>query len=336
MALGPGDNKTGAGPERFLRSRDELENYLFLLKARDEIRGWLKLRGYLEVLIPVLSPETVPDLNLDSFSVGFESVFKIGEKRKLFLQTSPELLLKRMLASGFKRIFYLGPVFRQGEFAEKHHPEFTMAEWYHAGYSYLDLMAELEEMLSLLFLLKTPIPKITMQEALIQAAGIDFLSCHDKKRLACAIKEKNTYFKSRGMGWADLFEYAVVEWLSPWLEKRDAVFIYNWPGQTAMQGKLLSSDQRVAERFELYIRGIEIANGYTESTDAAEMEKRFKAEIRKRRALKRPSIPLPAKFLSGLKLGAPEAAGVSLGVERLCLALLGLNNMDQLMAYREI
>ena len=328
--------KIRSGPERFLDRKDELSNYLFLLKARDQIRGWLKAKGYLEVLIPALSPETVPDLNLESFSVRFESAFGTGERRELFLQTSPELLLKRMLASGFQKIFYLGPVFRQGEFAEKHHPEFTMAEWYCAGHGYLDLMAELEGMLGELFRVKRPISRVKMREALIQAAGIDFLLLKDKKQLAGAVKKKNKYFNSRGMDWAGVFEFAMVEWLQPWLEKRDAVFIYDWPSQMAMQGKLKNNGQGVAERFELYIKGIEIANGYTEETDPKIMERRFRAEMKKRRGSGRKTTPVPGKFLAALKAGMPEAAGVSLGLERLCLALLGLENLDQLMPFREL
>ena len=330
------DLKIRSGPERFLDRKDELSNYLFLLKARDQIRGWLRAKGYLEVLVPSLSPETVPDLNLESFSVRFESAFRTGEPRELFLQTSPELLLKRMLASGFRKIFYLGPVFRQGEFAEKHHPEFTMAEWYCTGHSYLDLMAELEGMLSELFLVKRPVLKLKMREALVQAAGIDFLALKDKAQLAGAVKKKNKYFKSRGMDWDEVFEFAMVEWLQPWLEKRDAVFIYDWPSQMAMQGKLKNNERGVAERFELYIKGIEIANGYTEETDHKEMEKRFRAEMKKRRGPGRKITPLPEKFLDALKTGMPGAAGVSLGLERLCLALLGLENLDRLMSFREL
>jgi len=328
--------KLRSGPERFLDRKDELANYLFLLKARDQIRGWLKAKGYLELLIPALSPETVPDLNLESFSVRFESAFRTGEQRELFLQTSPELLLKRMLAGGFKKIFYLGPVFRQGEFAEKHNPEFTMAEWYCAGHGYLDLMAELEGMLSELFLGKRPVLKIKMQDALVQAAGIDFLSLKDKNQLAGAVKKKNKYFNSRGMDWAGVFEFAMVEWLQPWLEERGAVFIYDWPSQMAMQGKLKNNERGVAERFELYLEGIEIANGYTEETDPKTMEKRFRAEMKRRRGSGRKVTPLPEQFLAALKAGMPGAAGVSLGLERLCLALLGLSNLDQLMSFREL
>jgi elongation factor P--(R)-beta-lysine ligase len=324
------------GPERFALRKDDLKNYRFLLQARDQIRSWLNRKGYLEAMVPTLSPETVPDLNLESFEVEFKSAFTNEPGRRLFLQTSPELLLKRMLAAGFERIFYLGPVFRQGEFAERHHPEFFMAEWYRAGINYLDLMKELEQMLGELFKVKTPVPKFKMRDALNEASGIDFLKLQDKQALAAAIKQRDPSFRSAGLDWVDLFEFAVVEWLQPWLEKQDAVFIHDWPAQTAMQGKLKLKDRRVAERFELYLRGTEVANGYTESTDAAEMEKRFRAEVRKRKRLGRMSVPLPGKFLKTLRSGMPGAAGVSLGLERLCLALLGLDDLDRLMAFREI
>ena len=313
-----------------------LDNYLFLLAARDKVRGFLKENGYLEVLIPTLFPETVPDINLESFVVTFQSVFYRRHKARLFLQTSPELLLKRMLASGFEAIFYLGPVFRQGEFAEKHHPEFTMAEWYRTGYSYSNLMSEMERMLATLFNIKHPIPRITMREAMIQASGIDFLKTQTSRQLAAEIKRRIKHFDPKGMDYCDLLEFAMVEWLDQWLADKPAIFIYDWPSQFSMQAKLNPKDKRLCERFELYMRGLEIANGYTEATDSAEMELRLRAEIKKRKKLGRKVTPMPVRFLQSLDRGFPACAGVSLGLERLCMGLLGLHNLDQLIAFREI
>jgi len=324
------------GPERFLENRAELHNYLFLLNARDKIREWLKSRGYLEALLPSLAPETVPDLNLESFAVEFKSVFIPGQKSTLYLQTSPELLLKRLLASGVSAVFYLGPAFRQGELAEKHHPEFTMAEWYRAGFSYLDLMAEMEKMLAGLFGLQKPFLRMTLREAMVQASGIDFLQLQKTSALARAIQSRLKSFDAQVMDFCDLLEFAMVQWLDPWLIAKDAVFIYDWPFQLAMQARLKPGDPRLAERFELYLRGLEIANGYTEAVAGSELKQRFRAEIQKRKKTGRKTVPLPEKFLAGIALGLPPCAGVSLGLERLCMALLGLDNLDRLMAFREI
>ena len=325
-----------SGPERFVTDQTAYRNYMFLLEARDKLRAWLKNQGYLEAIIPSLSPETVPDLNLESFAVEFRSVFAPGRKSTLFLQTSPELLLKRMMAVGFSAVFYLGPVFRQGELAEKHHPEFTMAEWYRAGISYLDLMSEIEEMLVGLFGLKTPIPRMSFRDALFQASGIDFLKLQKTSALSRAIQSRAKFFDGRGMDFCELLEFAVVQWLEPWLITKEAVFIFDWPAQMAMQARLKPGNPKLAERFELYLRGLEIANGYSEALDASELKKRFSAEIRKRRKIGKEVIPLPKAFLASMSLGLPACAGVSLGLERLCMALLGLHNLDQLMAFREI
>ncbi len=324
------------GPERFLANQILKENYRFLLKTRDAIRNWLKSRGYLEMVLPALSPETVPDLNLESFPVNFQSVFDRRKKRRLFLQTSPELLLKRMMAAGFENIFYLGPAFRQGEFSAHHHPEFTMAEWYHKGADYQFLMAELEAMLSELCGIKKPIAKMTMREAMSKAADLDFLELTRTAQLARLLAGKIPGLKTSGMDWADLFELALVELLDPWLKNQGVIFIYDWPAPFAMQGKLKDDDSRLCERFELYLNGIEVANGYTENTHPEEMLMRLKAEMKKRKKLGRSEIPLPEKFLGSLRLGLPPCAGVSLGLERLCLALLRLESLDQLIPFREI
>jgi len=323
------------GPERFKSNQSHLENYLFLLSSRDQIRNWLQAQGYTEVLIPCLHNETVPDLNLESFSLKFQSVFEPKHQPELFLQTSPELLMKRLLAAGLEKIFYLGPAFRQGELSELHHPEFTMLEWYQQGADYLDLMAELEKMLFELFGIPK-ISRITMQEALRVSAGWDFLEWQNRQQFSRFLKKKIPGLKTTGRDWPELFELALLEWLDPWLRKQDAVFIYDWPAQMAMQGKLRDADPRLCERFELYLRGMEIANGYTEETDSEEMLKRLKVEMKKRKKLGRKNVPLPEKFLASLKLGLPNCAGVSLGLERLAMALRGLDSLDQLIPFREI
>lgn len=327
--------KNDSGPEFFFAQEQKRKNYLSLLKTRDQIRNWLKEKGYLEVLVPTLYAETVPDLNLESFRVDFQSVFDPNFKRQLYLQTSPELLMKQMLVSGFERIFYLGPVFRQGELSETHHPEFTMAEWYHVNWNYMDLMDELSEMLRQLFGIRK-IRRLTMRDALLDSAGIDFLQLRTQKDLALAIQRKNSSLRVKGLDWSELFELALVEWLSPWLKAQGVILIYDWPSEFAMQGKIKDKEHLVCERFELYINGLEIANGYSEETDSEEMKKRFKTEIKKRKNLKREQVSLPEKFLASLKLGLPNCAGVSLGLERLCMALLGIDNLDQLLPFRTL
>jgi len=331
------DIKSGVGPERFLTLSEDRDNYLFLLDLRDRIRDWLKVRAYLEVLVPTISPETVPDLNLESIPVIFQSVFNPAYKRKLYLQPSPELLMKRLLVSGFKKIFYLGSAYRQGELGEAHNPEFTMIEWYQVGANYQDLM---EELISLLEELSPgligQVEKISLRTAFLEFSGLDILKLKKRDLLASAIKKKIPYFKSRGFSWEELFEFAFSQWLIPELEKRRVVLIYDWPKELSMQAKLNAQEPELCQRFELYLKGIEVANGYTELTSARELEKRFKREQERRKKAGKGVLPLPRKFLEGMKLGFPECAGVSLGLERLAMAIRGIDKLDKLLPFREI
>ncbi len=329
------DPNQAAGPERFPANPAHLENYRFLISAAGQIRAWMKQRGYTEVIIPCLSPETVPDLNLESFSLKFQSVFDPEHQQELFLQTSPELMMKRLLAAGLQNIFYLGPAFRQGELSKNHHPEFTILEWYRTGSDYLFLMRELDRMLSGLFGIKK-IPRISMREALKKSAGWDFRDLQDPRKFARFLQKKIPGLKTKGSDWPELFERALLQWLEPWLAKQDAVFVYDWPSQLSMQAKLKDADPMLCQRFELYLKGREIANGYTEATDPGQMKKRLQAEIQKRKKLGRKNIPLPRKFLHSLELGLTPCAGVSLGLDRLCLALLNLDSLNQLLPFREI
>jgi len=331
------DLKPGIGPERFLTDSEDRDNYLFLLDLRDRIRDWLKLRGYLEVLVPTISPETAPDLNLESMPVIFQSVFNPAYKRNVYLQPSPELLMKRLIVSGFEKIFYLGSAYRQGELGEAHNPEFTMIEWYHRLADYQDLMVELISLLKELSPdLIGQVEKISLREAFLEFSGLDILKLKNRASLASAIKKKIPYFKSKGFSWEELFEFAFSQWLIPELEKRRAVLIYDWPQELSTQAKLKSQESGLCERFELYLKGIEVANGYTELSDARGLEKKFKREQARRRKAGKVVLPLPGRFLESIKSGFPECAGVSLGLERLAMAILGIANLDKLLPFREI
>ena len=310
-----------------------LENYLFLLKARERIRQWLKSRGYLEVLVPSLSPETTPELHLESFSLQFASAF--GElQSELFLQTSPELLMKRLLALGLEKIFYLGPAYRQGEYSPLHHPEFTIVEWYCPEKSYFELMDELEEMVSELFEVKSPIPRRNFSELVKKQAGADLLA-FSPDELARWLKEKGLGDFSQSPV-LQIYDFIIVQFLEPAIKEFPLVFVYDYPGELSPQAKIHPENPRLSQRFELYLKGIEVANGYCEETDLEKIKTRFIREQEKRKREGKKIIPLPKRFLESLKKIPRDYSGLALGLERLVMAVLGLNSLDELLPFREI
>ncbi len=308
------------------------EDYLFLLRLRDQLREWLKEKGYIEILLPSLYPETSPDFNLESFEIEFKSVFNLSQKYKLYLQTSPELLMKRLISQGFDQIFYLGPAFRQGEYSSLHHPEFTIIEWYKRDANYFDLMDELEELAKDVFNLTT-ILRISFKKLLEKIAGRQFsnLSSQEIKNW---LAQTNIDLTNKDD--EEIFEFIIVQYIEPFISKKEAVFIYDYPACLSMQAKLKEDNLCVCERFEFYIRGIEVANGYSEEFNKKELEKRFKQHLERREKAGKKLYPIPTKFLSELKEDIGRYAGVAFGLERLALALLNLDSLDQILPFREL
>ena len=310
-----------------------LENYFFLLKAREQIRSWLTSRGYLEVLVPTLSPEATPELNLEAFSTQFFSAFDDFQS-ELFLQTSPELLMKRLLAEGLEKIFYLGPAYRQGEYSPFHHPEFTIVEWYASDKGYWELMDELEQMLGDIFELKSPIPREPFARLVEKEAGADLMA-FSHSELILWLKEKGRGDFSQTPQ-EQIYDFIIVQFLEPAIKKFPSVFVFDFPSQLTPQAKIHPENPRFSQRFELYLKGIEVANGYCEETAPEEIKIRFIREQEKRKREGKKIIPLPKRFLESLKKISRDYSGLALGLERLVMAVLGLNSLDELLPFREI
>lgn len=293
-------------------------------KAVAAIRAFFDARGYLEVETPLLVAKPGMEPHLDPFRT--EIRHPQGARHDAWLITSPEYAMKKLLAAGFPKIFHLGKCFRNGEdFGGRHNPEFTMLEWYRAGTDYRGIMEETEELVAhvddavisnlhgredLKSRISRPFERLTVEES-FRLVGKDALA------LAGDEPEYHKVFLN------------VIE---PRLGKGRPTFLYDYPAPMAALSKLKAGDPRWAERFELYIDGLEIANAFTELTDAAEQRRRLEEERRLRRDLGRQDYGLDEDFLDALP-GIPESGGIALGVDRLLMALLGEKDIRRVIAF---
>ena len=270
-------------------------------KTIQAIRRFFVERDYLEVETPHLIPAPAPEIHIDAFYAG-----------KDFLHTSPELCMKRLLSAGYPKIFQICRCFRQGERGERHLPEFTMLEWYRAGSDYTGLMEECEELILSLS------HDLDMGETL-QYQGEEILLTRPWKRMSLheAFERFSTTTMEEALGSGRL-DQVVVEQIEPCLKKLGPTFLFDYPASLAALSRLKDQDSAFAERFELYISDLEVANAFSELTDAEEQAVRFDNEQKKRKLLGKTVYPMPDKFLKALH-HMPSSAGIALGVDRLVM-----------------
>ena len=277
----------------------------------NRVRGFFQEKGYLEVETPFRIPAPAPEAQIDAIpAAGW------------FLQTSPELCMKRMLAAGYRRIFQICRCWREGERGVRHLSEFTMLEWYRAGVDYLSLMEETEA----LIVAAASAPRISYR-------GLDIDLSLPWERITVA----QAFERYAGTTvWAALeegvFDELMVERIEPQLGLSRPTFIYDYPASCSALARLKQGDPTVAERFELYIGGLEIANAFSELTDPVEQRRRFESEASERASLGKLPYPMPEKFLSALAR-MPDAAGIALGLDRLVMVLLDAGSIDEVVAF---
>lgn len=268
------------------------------------IRGFFTRRGFLEVETPVRVVSPGIDPYVDALPAGANR----------FLATSPELEMKKLLSRGLDRIFQLTRAFRAGERGNIHNPEFTMLEWYAAEEDYADCMSLTEEL-------------VRDAAATVESAGVATPRESWPRRFARM--SVNEAFSTHA-GWepardfqTDPFFEDLVNKVEPGLARMKAVFLTDFPQRVGSLARRKPDDPDVCERFELYLEGLEICNGFTELTDAAEQEARFERDNEERKRLGREPYPVDRRFLQALQTGIPPCAGNALGVDRLLLALTG-------------
>jgi lysyl-tRNA synthetase class 2 len=279
------------------------------------IRQFFNANDYLEVETPNLIPAPAPETHIDAIRAG-----------DLFLHTSPELCMKRLLCAGYSHIFQISKCYRDGERGSLHLPEFTLLEWYHAGIDYFRLMEECEEMI------------IFLAEELGFGETIEYL---DKdinlkgpwERISVdeAFQKYTKYPVERALNNGS-FDEIMVEEIEPGLPADRPVFLYDYPASLAALARIKEDDPRWAERFELYVGGLELANAFSELTDVQEQEKRFNKENANRVRLKKKRYPIPQRFLDELHL-MPDSAGIAFGIDRLVMLFANKSKIDDIVTF---
>jgi lysyl-tRNA synthetase class 2 len=318
-------------------------------RLASEVRRAFAAMAYDEVETPCLVPAPGMEPHIDHFLAPFRA--EEGSPRPLWLQSSPEYAMKRLLAEGWERIFQLARVFRNGEISATHNPEFTMLEFYRAGTGYVGIMEDLERIVercarALLpeggarverggrsLELAAPFERLTMAEAFARHAGIDLAACDgDAARLAAAARAAGLDPGPGGEPFDDVFFRIFLDAIEPKLGLERPVYVLDWPSPMAALSKVKRDDPRWAERFELYAGGLELANGYTELTDAGEQRRRLVEEQALRARLGRPVYPLDEPFLEAVAR-MPEAGGVAVGFDRLLMLLVGARSIEEVLLF---
>lgn len=286
------------------------------------IRTFFAERSVLEVTTPVLSRYAIPTPAIDSFETG---------SPPRFLRTSPELAIKRLLASGLGDAYELGPVFRQGEAGRRHNPEFTLLEWYRVGWDEHRLMDEVAALLA------TLLPDLGAARSapyagwLVDATGLDLHSASDDALRAALIE--HTQLPDAPLTRDDLLDLLFAYAVAPTFPADALTFVYDYPASQAVLAQLSADDPRVARRFEIYLGGLELGNGFFELRDAREQRARFEKENAIRHALCKPDCPPDEAFLAALDSGLPECAGVAMGVDRIVMLATGCGDIASTLAF---
>jgi lysyl-tRNA synthetase class 2 len=288
-------------------------------KIYQQIRQFFAEKNVLEVETPLMSHAAVTDPHLASVTTNYQ-VLGNPASTTMYLHTSPEYGMKRLLAAGSGCIYQICKVFRNGEVGRYHNPEFTMLEWYRLGFNHHQLMDEMDELLQHI-LRCGKAERLSYQQAFLQYLSIDPLTASAAELRDCAHQHNiqdiaGTDINDKDL-WLQLLMSDVVE---PQLGKQAPTFIYDFPAsQAALAQVNHQGPHPVAERFEVYMHGIELANGFHELADAKEQQRRFEADLIKREQLGYPQPPMDKNLLSALAHGFPDCAGVALGIDRLIM-----------------
>ncbi len=306
-----------------------IKNLIARAKILDQIRGFFRDRGLLEVNTPILSEFGVTDVHLSTFSTEYISPFN-SKTKTLYLMTSPEYHMKRLLTAGSGPIFQICKVFRNEEAGRKHNPEFTMLEWYRPFFDMYRLINEVDDLLQTI-LDCPPAESVSYQFIFQEYVGLDPLSAQQEELVAKAqeyqLQDAETCDRDT------LLEFLFSTVVEPQIGQKNPIAVYHFPASQAALAQISSEDLRVAERFEFYYQGLELANGFSELTDYKEQKHRFEEDNIERAKLGLPYREIDVRFLAALKAGMPNASGVALGVDRLIMLALGAKTIAEVMSF---
>lgn len=317
-------------------------------RIQSALRRFFETRDFIEVDTATLQVSPGNEAHLHAFAT--EALNHDGTAHPLYLHTSPEFACKKLLAAGEQRIACFAHVYRNRERGPLHHPEFTMLEWYRTGESYEALMRDCAEILALAA--ETTVTKqfsyqgqscdpfatperLSVADAFARFAGVDLLASiaangeTDRETLAAAMAAAGLRV-AHDDTWADLFSRVLVEKVEPHLGFGRATILDEYPTAEAALARPAARDRRVAERFELYACGVELANAFGELTDAAEQRRRFEMEMTEKARVYGETYPLDEDFLAALAI-MPEASGIALGFDRLVMLATGASRINQVL-----
>lgn len=289
------------------------------------IRGFFARRNVLEVTTPLISSRANPDPALESIRATVPG----GG----YLRSSAEFAMKRLLAAGSGDIYELGPVFRAAETGKTHSTEFTMLEWYRQHWDFHQLICEVSALVHEVapgVFTAWPEQILSYAEMFEKYAGIDPHSATDSDLKSCCDAKNLQAGRMSRNDWLDLVVTTVIQ---PSLPARVFTYVHNYPASQAALARIRPGSPALAERFELYLGQMELANGYQELTDPVEQLRRFESENAQRRQLGLRELPLDHLLLAALEHGLPECAGVALGVDRLLMSIVNVENISEVLAF---
>ncbi len=328
--------------ERFDPRRERLETRARIMTG---LRSWFDQAEFLEVETPALQVSPGLETHLQPFATDL--VTPEGTHRRRYLHTSPEFAMKKLLVAGLPRIFQFAHVFRNGERSRTHSPEFIMLEWYRAGAAYDALMTDCEALLRLacgragtpalrhgdrIASPAEPFERLTVADAFTRHAGIDVLATAPDPLspsvalLAAAARAQGIQPHAEDT-WEDLFFRIMLDRIEPHLGIGRPTFLIDYPISMAALARPKPTDPRVAERFELYACGVELANAFSELTDPKLQRRRFEADMDLREQIYGDRLPIDEDFLAALAHGMPDSAGIALGVDRLVMLATGADSI---------
>ena len=316
-----------AGSRRDWRPGADLDALRLRARLLRETRAYFDAQGVLEVETPALCSATVTDPAIESLEVQRDRA-----DRSRYLQTSPEFAMKRLLAAGSGSIFQIARAFRDGERGRHHNPEFSILEWYRAGFDHHRLIDDVDALLDRLLGPRSS-SRLTFREAFSRHAGVDpFAAPAAELHDAC----ESRGFASRAAAATrdecldHLLAHAVQPALGP-----GRVYLLDFPASQAALARVRTGPPAVAERFELYVAGVEVANGYHELRDAAELRRRMRRDVEARRKAGRPAPAADERLLAAHEAGLPPCAGVALGFDRLVMLAGGYRSLRDVLAFPE-
>lgn len=293
------------------------------LRARiyQQIRAFFNSLNYLEVDTPLLGVAASTDRHIQSIQASCNGL-------SLYLQTSPEFAMKRLLAAGSGSIYQICHAFRDEEKGSRHRPEFTLLEWYSLGFDYRRLMDQLEDLVNLLVDYEKPFNRISYFDCFKTTLQLDLTLADVEDYRQCVIRFVPGIDATQ-LDTDQCLDLLISQVISKQFE--GFTFVYDYPASQASLAKIKPDNPLVAERFELFYNDMELANGFTELTDAKEQRARFQQDNQKRTATGLETCPIDEDFLQALEKGLPECAGVALGLDRLLMVLMAADSITKVM-----